>query len=167
MYNLTQWFSFFYDKHAIDETNSHEKINDAVGAIKKRNVQCLGHLLSRGLDPNSRDERGFSLIHVAILHARRAEEDQVLELVSLLINYGGDVNLYYQKHRYGPLTTAVRRKLPTIVNFLLSQGADTELQMVDPHKSALDYAKEFTDSNDIRGNQVLKSFEKCNIKIYS
>lgn len=163
MLTIAKWFSLFTqdnEAQTISREEDVEKVEEAIDAIKSRNLQALNQLLSMGLNANARDKKGFSLIHITVLHGRPAYEDEVLTMINLLISYGANVNAYYVKDQYGPLTTAVRRKLPEVVDLLLEHGADSELQVINHNKTALDYAKEMTDENDERGHRVLQSFAK-------
>ena len=159
------WSYFFPSDQNSTVTNNSTRIYsnnssmtiEAVEAIKEENFNRLNDLFARGLDPNSRDQRGFSLIHIAVLKSRIDSEEKSIALIETLLKNGAHVNAFYVKDNYGPLTTAVRRKLSGIVELLLKKGADTSLAIRNHNKTALDYAKEFKDE---RGLKVLECFNR-------
>lgn len=131
-------------------------------ALRKGTIDDIHSLMVKGLDPHARDEKGYGLIHLATLKANAGNEENMLAVIKLLTDFGADVNAYYLKDQYGALTTATRRKLPKIVSYLLQQGADTTLAIVNHHKTTIDYAREFTDE---RGQAVLACFEKAGYNV--
>ncbi len=154
---LASWFRFYATPNPSSSPQQQLNLMHALTlAIKKADIDAIRTLLQTGLDVSWRNERGYGIVHIAVLNANEQNEARMLAIIELLVNHGADVNAFYIKDQYGPLTTAVRRKLPAIVAYLLTQGADCYLKIVPHNKTALDYAREFTDE---RGKKVLACFE--------
>lgn len=128
-------------------------VNQAFAAIKMGDLKMLQQLLEAELDPNSKNSRGYTLIHMAVLATRPSNEEAMLALLKLLIDCGGNVNRAFVRldENYTPLHSAVRRKLPAIVELLLTKGADRNIQD-KKNKTPIKYANEFQDE---RGKQII------------
>lgn len=156
---LASWFRFYTTPttHASSSTQQADLMLALSHALKEMDIETIDALLQSGLDITRRNERGYGIVHMAVLNANEKSEPRMLSIIELLVNRGADVNAYYVKDQYGPLTTAVRRKLPLIVSYLLAQGADSNLKSLPHYKTALDYAREFSDE---RGKKVLACFDQ-------
>ena len=129
-------------------------IKAAFTAVKYGQLKDLQNLLERGVSANSRNTRGLTLLHMCILTTTEHNEEYMLPLTALLISYDADVNACYTKNdeTYGPLHSAVRRKIPLSTKLLLENNAD--LFMTDKrNKTPLDYANDAEFGND-RGEVI-------------
>ena len=112
-------------------------------AAKYGEVEILQILLEEGADPFFKTERGETILQVAMgnsgssLDHRRDrignaapdledEEHRTLELARVLINLGVDVTAVDDRG-YAALHHAVLKDFPTVVEYLIIQGADINL----------------------------------------
>ncbi len=154
---MLNWMNVFQSVNA----NNQETILEAFNAVKMGDIEKLANLLNQRLNPNARNNKGYTLLHMAVLATRPANEKHMLNLMTLLVNRGADVNAIYIEDQFGPLHSAVRKKLAHVVLFLLDHHADMYLQN-DHRKSAFDYALEF---NDERGLEIMHHLKnRLNIK---
>ena len=113
-------------------------------AAKYGEVEILQILLEAGADPLARDENGVTALQVAMgnsgssLDWRRDrigneeldsedEERRTLELARILIDEGVDINAVDKRGR-NALHHAVLKDFPSVVEFLVAQGARIDLR---------------------------------------
>ncbi len=97
--------------------------------------RCCLALIAGLADPNSRDHRGNSILEVAAAGGH-------LSIVKMLIDAGANPNPQLTCCASSPLQAAVDTDNPNeeLVNYLLKQGASTDLQRPYDDKTALDLA---------------------------
>ncbi len=120
-------------------------------AIRNRNANWVGFLLSRGADPNLADANGDTPL---ILAARRG----FVEGAARMLMKQADVD---KTNRLGEtaLIVAVQQRQPGIVQMLLEAGADPDRTDYASGYSARDYAK-----RDDRSPQMLALIESVKAK---
>lgn len=133
---------------------SSEDVERIYKAVKEADLTALAQLPNQS--PNLRNEKGFSIVHWAVVKTNCSNVNEMLPILKWLINSGYNVNLPYTKtgdyyKNYGPLHSAVRRKQFEVAALLLNHGADTSL-VDSKNKNPIDWAKEFTDD---RGKEIL------------
>jgi ankyrin repeat protein len=90
---------------------------DLFAALAKRDTPTLKSLLAAGADPNSRDQQGHGILHLA------AEKGN-LEALALLVDAHADVNA--TDHFETPLFYAVNTNQIAVASFLLAHGANVD-----------------------------------------
>ncbi|XP_069104926.1 LOW QUALITY PROTEIN: ankyrin repeat domain-containing protein 39-like [Argopecten irradians] len=90
--------------------------------------------LSKGVSPNVTDNSGYTALHYACRHGKKA-------VCELLLRHGADANSATKTGRVTPLHRAAYCGHEGIVSLLLSKGADSLIQDVDG-KTALHKAVE-------------------------
>ncbi|XP_069104696.1 ankyrin repeat domain-containing protein 39-like [Argopecten irradians] len=90
--------------------------------------------LSKGVSPNVTDNSGYTALHYACRHGKKA-------VCELLLRHGADANSATKSGRVTPLHRAAYCGHEGIVSLLLSKGADSLIQDVDG-KTALHKAVE-------------------------
>ncbi|HYC60411.1 MAG TPA: ankyrin repeat domain-containing protein [Thermoanaerobaculia bacterium] len=84
-------------------------------AVERGNVDVVKHLLERGVDKNTQDAYGQSLVMNAVSNHRN-------DIVKLLIDAGADINAPNQ-YRIAPLAVAAEQGHLDLVNMLVAAGA--------------------------------------------
>lgn len=111
-----------------------------VDAVTGNHIVIFDYLLEQGADIHQTNEKGETVLHMAIQqgHAQIAE---------LCLEHNVDINA---KRDDGttPLITAVFAGSMELLELLLQHGADTQIQD-NQGKTALDYAREFDDQEMI------------------
>jgi ankyrin repeat protein len=97
--------------------------------------------LKGGADPNSRDERGYTLLFNALLSRDR-------DILTALLEHGGDPNVQWPREQR-PLFIAVRRGMPELVDVLIQYGADIDAVDERSKWTALSIACAFGGPRDI------------------
>jgi ankyrin repeat protein len=115
--------------------------------VQNGNLEYLGFLLSRGANPNVRDNAGNTPLLLAASKGRN-------DLVEKLLAGKANVNLG-NASRETALIRAVQRRDLQMVQTLLTAGADTD-QVDLSGTSARDYAK-----RDARSPAILKAIEEA------
>lgn len=82
-------------------------------------------LLEHGLDPNLPDWQRCTPLHD--LASRSGVDDQCLELVDMLLEFGADIQAIDEENRSTPLGLAARTGEKRLVRHLLERGADPNL----------------------------------------
>jgi ankyrin repeat protein len=94
-------------------------VDEIIG--KDGNIEIIKLLIDAGLDVNSVNEYGKSLINIAILNDN-------IELVKLLIEAGVDVNAV-DSNGYCPLFYAIQNHYGHIIKLLIESGAHTNINI--------------------------------------
>jgi hypothetical protein len=85
-------------------------------AIERNSIAEVIDLITRGVNVNTSDRRGWKALHVAVRFNRRT-------IAALLISFGADVNCR-TKIKETPLHWAAEKNLVEMAKLLLSAGAD-------------------------------------------
>lgn len=113
---LLAFFSLMPIFAAEDEKKPADSIHQAVVVGDANQVQ---QLLSKGVDINSRNRMGWSLLQTAIQNRQQA-------IIELLIAKGADVNAK-DNNAQTPLHVAVSTEQKDVVELLISKGADVNV----------------------------------------
>lgn len=100
-------------------------------AVLSKNIEILEFILKKGCDLHRTDNRG-ELPADSVLGFY--EDEQAVEVLSLLIKYGFDINYKENGDSLTFLERVLRlsvKKYPKLVEFLLSQGADPKMMKLD------------------------------------
>lgn len=100
-------------KHKRPPQNAAERLRAAASVGKVGDVKSL---LSKGVDVNSQDERGYTPLHYAAMFGQT-------RIVELMVSRGADVNTT-NKENMTPLHVAPCRSQKAVVKTLLAKGAD-------------------------------------------
>jgi ankyrin repeat protein len=93
-------------------------------AYEKGDLKKINQLLKEGADPNqTRNSNGLTLMFSAAW-------DNNVELMDLLYQYGGEVDLPSGKHNVTPLVPACQENAFDAVKFLVDKGADANQRIV-------------------------------------
>jgi uncharacterized protein len=95
-----------------------QRRDDAETAIYRNDVGRLAALLTDGLDADSRDADGRTLLMLAVLSS-----DASIEVVSTLLSHNADVNARDSDQQWTPLHFAARDQRADLVKALLEAGA--------------------------------------------
>lgn len=95
---------------------------DAIHCIIFDDIEGVITILDKGLDLNSIDDYGYSLLYMAIYENK-------LEIVKLLVDRGADVNLCREETLISPLYKAVEVGNSEVVKFLLSKYVNYNFQV--------------------------------------
>ncbi len=109
-----------YDKKDLFGKNLLHK------AVEELSIPLVKILLEKGFDANSPDSNGNTPIHIHTDPFYERNGD-AFEMMSLLIQYGADVNKK-SCHGLTPLYGAVELNKPKIVQLLIDKGADVNTQ---------------------------------------
>jgi ankyrin repeat protein len=92
-------------------------------AIERHQTGRVAELLSQGADPNAieADGRGWTPLHSAI---EELENGGSLEVLTLSLKHGANVNGWDASHQWTPLLMAMLRKNKEAARILLDVGAD-------------------------------------------
>ena len=91
-------------------------------ASKEDSVQMVELLLSKGANPNEKDDAGFTPLLVAVSRGRIGENRR-LEIAQTLLSHKADINYFYRSG-CSILHEAVRAGDPEMVELLLRNGAN-------------------------------------------
>ena len=97
-------------------------LSDAINCIIFDDIEGVNVILDKGLDLNSIDEYGYSLLYMAIYENKP-------DIVKLLVERGADVNLCREETAISPLYKAVEVGNFEIVKFLLSKYVNYNFQV--------------------------------------
>jgi ankyrin repeat protein len=122
--------------------------------IKRHDLTWTSFLLGRGANPDVKDFKGNTALHVAALLGFQSGAE-------LLLGQGASVNAANNSGET-PLIIAVQQRNPAMVRLLLANGADPKLPDRIAGKSAHDYAAE-----DPRGTAVLKIIDESKTPVKS
>lgn len=141
------------------KNNEPAIVAEAFSAVERADHEQLRELLTKTrLNPNCINKHRFTLLHAAVLGCKRHSEDDSLKCIQALIKAKANVNQYYKKNdsNLGPLHSAVRRKMPQVVECLLENRADSTL-INRNGKTPVDYAKSYEDDLGIRIAEIFES----------
>jgi ankyrin repeat protein len=102
--------------------------------------QTFDYLLDKGADIKQVNDRGESVLHIAV-------QQEMREIAELSLKKGIDINIQTNDGTT-PLITAVISGSLAMTEFVLEHGADTQIQDHEG-KTALDYAREYEDEEMI------------------
>lgn len=96
-------------------------------AIEQHDANRVAELLSQGADPNAAREQwpGWIPLHAAI---EELDYGGSVEVVTLLLNHGADVNGWDAQHEATPLLMAIFRSNREAVRILLEAGANPNVR---------------------------------------
>ena len=100
-----------------------------VKAIECCNVDVVCFLLSIGVDPNVKDDKGYSIVfYTCILadHLSESNRDKYYTIIDALLNAGADPNVT-DNEGHTPLLYAVMYQWPDIIKLLLDHKADPNI----------------------------------------
>ena len=98
-----------------------------IKAIECCSVDVVCFLLSIGIEPNIKDDKGYSiLLYSSILAHDLSNGDKYYTIIDALLNAGADPNVTNNKG-YTPLLYAVMYQCPRIVKLLLDHKADPNI----------------------------------------
>ncbi len=92
--------------------------------------EALEKILARGVDPNSVNNAGHTLLMIASFFGHK-------EIVHLLLDKGADPNLLCQDNENSALHYAANQKQKEVIQILLTRGADSTLLNKDGFTPAL------------------------------
>lgn len=92
------------------------------------NLGLAKALFKAGVDANSKDGDGMTLMLKAVYRATPENQSHMHKVVQLLLDFGADPDLAHDSGATTPLHEAVRMQCPEIVTTLLRGGADIEKQ---------------------------------------
>ena len=111
----------------------------------KVSTEYLENALNQGLDPNSKDKNGFTLMHYASF-------SKSTEILKLLINYGGDMDAQKNKLAQTPLHWAANYGSEKYIKLLIDMGVNI-IAKDSLDRSLCYYLK--------RNNKLSKNFTNC------
>ena len=119
-----------------------ENENKMINAVKTGDIRTIQTLLSQNVDPNTKDERGYSLIHIA------AENNQTASINALKNSPYTDLNIllenntkimnnnkYIDGSYYSAMDIAAINKNFESVKLLIDSGANINFQMKEKPRS--------------------------------
>ena len=116
-----------------DSQISKEKKEEFLDAVRYGKLETAEKMLHEGIDVNSRNCYGQTILHQVALRPRPG-------ILEVLLKAGADLNARDNNERT-PLHYAALRDQPGIIEWLISHGADTGLQDGEG-STPLDYAHE-------------------------
>jgi uncharacterized protein len=90
-------------------------------AAHSGDIESVRKILKTKVNPDARDSFGGTALHAAMFQKN-------LEIVTLLINYGINVNAQGPRNGYTPLHDAVWANNPEAAKILLANGAKTDIK---------------------------------------
>lgn len=114
-------------------------------------IGVLGFLLDNGASPLCADDRGFTPLHCVAGHGFY---DEALDMASLLVEAGADVNARSVQYGYVPLHEA---RTASMIDFLVSRGADMSIRNCDGQTP---YEYQLEDGNLVEAECLRQNEEK-------
>ena len=118
-------------EHGAD-VNAQDKYSNTplLLAIKTSMYYDLAlNLLSRGAEPNVKNCRGETPLHLLLENVSAFDDDDILGLVHSLLDHGADVDAW-DRNRATPLLLAVKGRSDNIARILLERSADPNLKNI-------------------------------------
>lgn len=109
-----------------------------IDAVVNHDLSRVKELLSDGVDPNAPDQAGWRPLHHAI---GQLAEGGGIDIISLLLAYGADVNGWDINHHETPILSAMYFPEIKAVKLLLEAGADPNVRR-STHETPLQLAVE-------------------------
>lgn len=108
-------------------------------AAQHLSLDVITLLLSKGADPNAKDDHGNTVLLIIIINMHACRKKSCIDTINLLLENGSDVN---SENRYGttPLIKACFKGEKDIVELLVKNGA-----IVDPESISVTNALQITD----------------------
>lgn len=98
--------------------------NAAAECVEKGNMEVLKEYLDAGFSASARNNRGVPLICLSV-------RNNHFDMMKSLISRGADINALSEDRNYTSLMEAASEGLVDIVNYLISEGAQLEIQSKD------------------------------------
>lgn len=119
-------------EHGADPNFIKERDNGLTTLMKATmslNPELMSFFLVNGLDANRFSDDGKSPLHLAVMAGSKQNQQQVVAALEMLSTFGMQVNPTGE--RDSGLYWAIYRRVPTIVEWLLQNGADVEKGTAD------------------------------------
>ena len=95
-------------------------------AVQRKMYDITRNFISRGAEPNVKNDRGATPLHL-LLEGDFSNEDDIPDLARLLLDHGADVNARDKNHAT-PLLLAAEEHMNDIAQILLERGADPNVK---------------------------------------
>ena len=145
--NNTELLEILVNKHGVDvDTPDAYDISPLQYAVRFSSPDTVETLIRLEADINRIDERGYNLLHRAILqeYAYPSRGNTRLKIIDILLNSGIDINETDDINYNTPLILATVYRTPAIISTLLSRGASVNNINMKGY-TALHYALEKQD----------------------
>lgn len=137
-------------KDAKTGNSISKEVMDAFQAIKDLDEPSLALALKTGIDANSRDEKGFTLLHRTVISTSFKNQESAILLMKTLIDAKADPNLGFEGNGwyFMPLHSAVRRGLYSVSKFL----AENHAQITNDNKGKIptDYIRDEVERSEVQ-----------------
>jgi ankyrin repeat protein len=112
--------SWLFSSGCYSLTNSSDVNSTLLMAAKKSNVKDINRALEQGASPNFQDENGNSAMRVATVYS-------CTKCLNLLIENGGDVNLFNPKRKENLIFDAASLMHFPVLKILVENGANLDV----------------------------------------
>ncbi|KAJ9586395.1 hypothetical protein L9F63_019976 [Diploptera punctata] len=109
------------DENSEDyKTKTQENILPLLEAVKLGDLEAMGNILDEGIDPNERDNDGWTPLH-------RAVESGNTMIVKMLVEHGADLFAHIHSHSGDlPIHTAAVNNKIQIINYFINNGVPVD-----------------------------------------